>query len=327
MRSWLITGGAGFIGCHFVRNLASCVDDPIIVIDAMTYAANTESIQDLVSSGRVKLIEATICNPTILKSIFVQNDITHVVHFAAESHVDKSINGPEGFIHANVVGTFHLLETARSYWSNLDDKLFFHISTDEVYGALSLDDPSLNETAPYRPNSPYAASKAASNHLVAAWHKTYGLPVIISACCNNFGSWQHPEKFLPVVIMNTLKGRPIPVYGDGLYVREWIHVDDHCDAIMMLIDHGSLGQMYNIGSGDEQSNINVSYMICDAVDGIKGLTGGESRKLITFVKDRPGHDRRYSIDSSKIRSIGWTPKRRLAESITDLIKWYQEKYA
>lgn len=326
--AWLVTGGAGFIGCNFVR--AALPRAPrIVVLDALTYAGNLSNLAGLLDAPTLTFVRGDICDGERVAQIFRDHDITHVVHFAAESHVDRSILGSAPFIRTNVIGTHTLLEAARAAWSGkMQGRRFLQVSTDEVFGTLAPDDPPFRETTPYRPNSPYAASKAASDHLVRAWFETYGLPALISNCSNNFGPWQFPEKLIPLMILNALEGKPLPVYGDGKQVRDWLHVADHCDAILTLLEGGGVGETYLIGGRNERTNLDTVHGICDAVDQASGRPPGTARRLIQHVADRPGHDRRYAIDPGKIqRELHWTPRHRFEESLPELVRWYRDHRA
>ena len=325
MSNWLITGGAGFIGGNFVNRLADKTSGKIIVLDSLSYAGDLQSIDPLIRSGRVEFCHGSICDETLVAKLFADNDLTRVVHFAAESHVDRSIHQAKPFIDTNINGTYNLLEQARRKWTQATGKLFIHVSTDEVFGDLGPNDAPFTETTPYAPSSPYSASKAASDHLVRAWHRTYGLPTVITNCSNNFGPRQFPEKLVPLVICNALSGKPLPVYGDGSQIRDWLHVDDHCDAIRLVSEKGRVGETYLIGGKNEQKNIDVVRTICKAVDQFKNLAAGTTEKLITYVKDRPGHDVRYAINPEKICSeLGWQPTQKWDDSIASLVRWYAQ---
>lgn len=324
MKTVLITGGAGFIGSNFVHHwVRNHPEDRVINLDALTYAGNLENLKGIDQSGSYRFVHGDVCNPGLVRQLFDDEEITHVVHFAAESHVDRSITGPEAFITTNIHGTFTLLEAARQAWGdNTASRRFLHVSTDEVYGSLTAEQPAFSETTPFAPNSPYAASKASSDHLVRAYFHTYGLPVITTNCSNNYGPYQFPEKLIPLVIMNSLEEKSLPVYGDGMNVRDWLHVDDHCRGIDRVLHTGRLGETYNIGGCNEWTNIDIVRLICSTLD---ELRPGERPKgdLITFVKDRPGHDRRYAIDASKIMAeLGWKPEYTFETGIRQTIKWY-----
>jgi len=325
MKQLLVTGGCGFIGTNFIRYLLeeSDFDGRVVNVDALTYAGNPENLTDIegLFPGRYVFVKADICDRERMARVFEEYGIDAVCHFAAESHVDRSIVRPDAFIQANIIGTFNLLELSRKHQERLT--LFQHISTDEVFGSLEKEGYFTEET-PYRPNSPYSASKASSDHLVRAYHKTYALPVTISNCSNNYGPYQFPEKLIPLMILNALEGKPLPVYGDGLNVRDWLYVRDHCSAVWRIMKHGERGETYNVGGNTEMENIRIVEMICDIMDELvppgKGLP---RRKLITFVKDRPGHDRRYAIDCTKLtRELGWEPEETFEAGIRKTIHWY-----
>jgi dTDP-glucose 4,6-dehydratase len=325
MKNMLVTGGCGFIGTNFVRYLLKESDfkGRIINVDKLTYAGNPENLIDIEENFSERYIfeKTDICDREEMSRIFDEHEIDSVCHFAAESHVDRSIVRPDAFIMSNIVGTFNLLELARSNKDRI--KLFHHISTDEVFGSLGKDGYFTEETS-YKPNSPYSASKAASDHLVRAYHETYGLAVTISNCSNNYGPYQFPEKLLPLIILNGLEGKSLPVYGDGLNVRDWLFVRDHCTAVWEIMKHGKRGETYNIGGNHEMENIRLVEMVCDILDGIEKSADRKSRReLITFIKDRPGHDRRYAIDFTKLRQeLGWVPKESLETGIRKTIQWY-----
>ena len=327
MKNILVTGGCGFIGANFIRYLLSESDytGRIINVDNLTYAGNPENLTDIKIDypEHYIFIQADICDGKRIRKIFEDYQIDSVCHFAAESHVDRSIVKPDAFIQTNIVGTFNLLESAKS---RLDHMIrFHHISTDEVYGSLGREG-YFTETTPYKPNSPYSASKASSDHLVRAYHKTYGLPMTISNCSNNYGPYQFPEKLVPLIILNALEGKALPVYGDGQNVRDWLYVRDHCTAIWEIMKQGENGETYNIGGNSEMENIKLVEMICDVLDEMKRLSDNRSRRdLITFIKDRPGHDRRYAIDFGKLKKeLNWFPEASLETGIRDTIKWYME---
>ena len=325
IKNLLITGGCGFIGSNFIRYLLEASDftGKIINVDKLTYAGNIENLSGIGEGYPDRYIfqRADICDLDLMRDIFLRYNVDAICHFAAESHVDRSIKQPESFIHTNVIGTFNLLEIARTNAENF--VLFHHISTDEVYGSLGPEG-YFTEASPYRPNSPYSASKAASDHLVRAYHKTYGLPTTISNCSNNYGPYQFPEKLIPLMIINAVKGKPLPVYGDGKNVRDWLYVRDHCEAIWAVMQSGRRGETYNIGGNSEMENIVIVEMICDLLDEILPPSSGRSRReLITFVKDRPGHDRRYAIDFSKLRQeLNWTPRESFASGLRKTVSWY-----
>lgn len=328
-RRILVTGGCGFIGSNFVRLLLE--DHPdwrVINLDKLTYAGNLQNLEGVVESERYRFVKADICDAVAMEELFVQEQIDYVVHFAAESHVDRSITGPAAFIQTNIVGTFSLLEAARKVWLGGDWKgnspRFLHVSTDEVYGSLG-DTGMFTEETPFDPRSPYSASKASSDHLVNAYLHTYELPVLITNCSNNYGPYQFPEKLIPLVFHNSMTGKELPIYGDGKYVRDWLYVKDHCEAIVEVLIKGTIGQSYNIGGNNEKQNLEVVTLICDTLDKKLGLpeNGKPRRNLITFVKDRLGHDRRYAIDASFIKDqLGWEPKVCFEEGIEKTVDWY-----
>ncbi|WP_055326654.1 dTDP-glucose 4,6-dehydratase [Ralstonia solanacearum] len=325
----LVTGGAGFIGGNFVLNwLANPGTDSIANVDKLTYAGNRKTLATVESDPRHVFSQTDICDREALDSLFAQYKPRAVVHFAAESHVDRSIHGPAEFIQTNIVGTFTLLEAARAYWGGLDADAkaafrFLHVSTDEVFGSLSATDPQFSETTPYAPNSPYSASKAASDHLVRAYHHTYGLPVLTTNCSNNYGPYHFPEKLIPLMITNALIGKPLPVYGDGQNVRDWLYVGDHCAAIREVLARGRLGETYNVGGWNEKTNLEVVHTLCDLLDELKPKATGSYRDQIAFVKDRPGHDRRYAIDARKLeRELGWKPAETFETGLRKTVQWY-----
>ncbi|SRR5690554_80780 len=327
-RNILITGGAGFIGSHVVRRFVRRFpDDRIYNLDALTYAGNLENLRDIEDEPNYQFIQADISDLEAMRRIFSEHDITHVIHLAAESHVDRSIHDPLIFIRSNITGTANLLQAARELWpeeADRDQNLFFHVSTDEVYGSLD-DSGMFVETTPYDPRSPYSASKAASDHLVRSWHHTYGMPVVITNCSNNYGPNQFPEKLIPLFINNIRKGKPLPVYGEGRNVRDWLYVEDHAEAIETVFRKGKSGSTYNIGGHNEWSNLDLIHVICDRMDAKMGNPAGTARKLITFVKDRSGHDYRYAIDATKIQQeLGWKPSLQFEEGIDKTIDWYLE---
>ncbi|MDQ7010197.1 MAG: dTDP-glucose 4,6-dehydratase [Mariprofundaceae bacterium] len=329
-RVMLVTGGAGFIGCNFVRHmLAHDPDVRIVTLDALSYAGSLENLDDLPDGSRHVFMEGDICDRALVDRLLRKHAVDTIVHFAAESHVDNSIAGPAVFVQTNVVGTFTLLEAARSYWQEREwgetDCRFHHISTDEVYGTLGEDDTAFTETTPYAPNSPYSATKAGSDHLVRAWFHTYGLPVTTTNCSNNYGPYQHAEKFIPTVIRCCAQGRPIPVYGDGTNIRDWLYVDDHCTGIEVVIRRGEPGEVYNIGGGNEWANINIVHYICGLMDE-KRPQHAPHENLVSFVDDRPGHDWRYAIDASKMtRELGWEPAETFESGIGKTVDWYLER--
>mgnify|MGYP003700718669 CR=1 FL=1 len=326
MENLLVTGGAGFIGVNFIRYLLTEAgfEGRVINVDKLTYAGNLESLDGIERQfpGRYEFIKADVCDREELARVFDTYDVDSVCHFAAETHVDRSIADAGSFIRTNILGTHTLLELARERGDRI--RLFHHISTDEVFGSLDAGEHSA-EDAPYKPNSPYSASKASSNHLARAYHKTYGLPVTISNCSNNYGPYQFPEKLVPLMILNALEGKPLPLYGDGMNVRDWLYVRDHCVAIKMIMNKGGTGETYNIGAGNETTNIRIVEMICEILDDVSGrLPGGEPRRsLVSFVPDRPGHDRRYALDRAKIRDeLGWAPAESLETGLRKTIDWY-----
>ena len=326
----LVTGGAGFIGGNFVLDwLSNPSAEGIVNLDKLTYAGNLATLDSLKSDSRHKFIQGDIGDKELLAKLFKEYQPRAIVNFAAESHVDRSIHGPAEFVQTNIVGTFNLLECAREYWSRLEGGAkeafrFHHVSTDEVYGSLSTTDPAFTETNSYEPNSPYSASKAASDHLVRAWFHTYGLPVVTSNCSNNYGPYHFPEKLIPLVILNALNNKPLPIYGDGQQVRDWLYVGDHCSAIREVLANGKLGETYNIGGWNEKANIDVVQTICRILDELKPRSDDKKyAEQITFVRDRPGHDRRYAIDASKIeRELGWRPAETFDTGIRKTVQWY-----
>jgi len=325
----LVTGGAGFIGTNFVLQWIANTDARVVNLDLLTYAGNRRNLQSVENNPRHIFIHGDICDHALIASLLKQHQPRAIVNFAAESHVDRSISGPAAFIQTNIFGTFTLLEQARAYWDLLDADAkaafrFLHVSTDEVYGTLQPEDPAFQETTPYAPNSPYAASKASSDMLVRAWHHTYGLPVLTTNCSNNYGPWQFPEKLIPLTILNALEGKPLPVYGDGLNVRDWLFVEDHCTGIRRVLEEGRPGETYNVGGNSERRNIDVVTTICDILDELQPAQAiGGRRKLITYVKDRPGHDRRYAIVAEKIKKeLGWRPAQQFESGIRRTIEWF-----
>jgi dTDP-glucose 4,6-dehydratase len=325
----LVTGGAGFIGSNFVLQWVAKTGSAVVNLDALTYAGNRANVASLDDDPRHTFVRGDIADGSLVDSLFRKFQPRAIVHFAAESHVDRSITGPGAFVQTNVVGTFTLLQSAKKYWDTLsgDDKAefrFLHVSTDEVYGTLGPDDPAFSETTPYAPNSPYAASKAGSDHLVRAYFHTYGLPVLTTNCSNNYGPYQFPEKLIPLMILNALEGKPLPVYGDGLNVRDWLYVEDHCSAIRMVLEKGRLGETYNVGGASERKNIQVVTAICDILDELAPSPAlGSRRNLITYVQDRPGHDRRYAIDARKItRELGWEPEQQFEGGMRKTVEWF-----
>jgi dTDP-glucose 4,6-dehydratase len=325
----LVTGGAGFIGSHFVRHWLRNTNFCVINLDKLTYAGNLENLSDLQSDPRHLFIRGDICDAPLVRSLLASEKPTAIVHLAAETHVDHSISAPSDFIQTNVFGTFTLLQETKSYWQSLtplDQQRFrfLHISTDEVYGSLNLADPAFTETTPYSPNSPYAASKAASDHLAHSFHHTYGLPVIITNCSNNFGPFQFPEKLIPLMIRNALNGESLPVYGDGKNIRDWLYVEDHCHALQAVLLNGKPGETYNIGAACEKQNIDVVLAICALLDGLHPIPSLAPRsQFVKLVEDRPGHDRRYAVDATKIRrDLGWRPKASFESALRKTVEWY-----
>lgn len=325
----LITGGAGFIGSNFVLDWLSQSDELIVNLDKLTYAGNLENLVSLQGDARHTFVQGDLGDRILVDRLLAEYNPRAVLHFAAESHVDRSIHGPEDFIQTNIIGTFRLLEAVRTYWTGLPEPekttfRFLHVSTDEVYGTLSKEDPAFVETTPYKPNSPYSASKAASDHLVRAWHHTYGLPVLTTNCSNNYGPYHFPEKLIPLMIVNALAGKPLPVYGDGLQIRDWLYVKDHCNAIRRVLEAGHLGETYNIGGWSEKPNINIVHNVCELLDELRPKANGSSYKTqITHVIDRQGHDRRYAIDARKIeRELGWKPTETFETGIRKTVQWY-----
>ena len=327
----LVTGGAGFIGSNFVLEWFKDVStggERVVNLDALTYAGNAENLRSLEGDARHVFVQGDICDRALIDQLLGEHRPRAIVHFAAESHVDRSIHGPGAFIKTNVDGTFTLLESARAHWNTLngDDQArfrFHHVSTDEVYGSLKSADPAFAETNPYEPNSPYSASKAASDHLVRAWHHTYGLPVVTTNCSNNYGPYHFPEKLIPLMIVSALAGKPLPVYGDGQQIRDWLYVTDHCSAIRAVLARGRLGETYNVGGWHEKANIEIVRTICTLLDELRPDPAGSYARLITYVNDRPGHDRRYAIDARKIeRELGWRPAETFETGIRKTVAWY-----
>ena len=327
----LVTGGAGFIGSNFVLDWLAAPetrDEPVVDLDALTYAGNLANLASLQGDARHTFVQGDIGDRALVDRLLATHRPRAIVHFAAESHVDRSIHGPGAFIKTNVEGTFTLLEAARGYWGALDGDAkaafrFLHVSTDEVYGSLAPGAPAFTEEHPYEPNSPYAASKAASDHLVRAWHHTYGLPVVTTNCSNNYGPYQFPEKLIPLMIVNALAGKPLPVYGDGMQVRDWLYVGDHCAAIRTVLARGRLGETYNIGGWNEKANREIVDTLCALLDELRPDPAGPYARLVAFVADRPGHDRRYAIDARKIeRELGWRPAETFASGIRKTVHWY-----
>jgi dTDP-glucose 4,6-dehydratase len=326
----LVTGGAGFIGSNFVLDWFEHQAEPVVNLDALTYAGNLQNLSALQGNPKHVFVKGDITDRALLDRLFAEHKPRAVVHFAAESHVDRSIHGPGAFIKTNVEGSFTLLEATRAYWQGLADGdkqgfRFQHVSTDEVYGSLAPDAPAFTESHPFEPNSPYSASKAASDHLVRAWHHTYGLPVLTTNCSNNYGPFHFPEKLIPLMIVNALAGKALPIYGDGLQVRDWLYVRDHCSAIRAVLAGGRVGETYNVGGWNEKTNKEIVFTICALLDELRPHADGPYTRLITHVKDRPGHDRRYAIDARKIeRELGWRPAETFETGIRKTITWYLE---
>ena len=344
--SIVVTGGAGFIGANFVLDWLALNDEPVINLDKLTYAGNLENLAGLQGDAQHVFVRGDIGETALVDRLLAEHRPRAVINFAAESHVDRSIHGPAEFIQTNIVSTFHLLESVRAYWNALEGEAkeqfrFLHVSTDEVYGSLRKDDPAFCETNRYEPNSPYSASKAASDHLVRAYHHTYGLPVLTTNCSNNYGPYHFPEKLIPLVIHNALAGKPLPIYGDGQQIRDWLYVKDHCSAIRLVLEAGGVGETYNIGGGNEKANLDVVHTLCDILDELRPLNPGSGkwqvgsgkdspplttyRSLIAYVADRPGHDRRYAMDTSKLeRELGWRPQETFETGIRKTVAWYLE---
>jgi dTDP-glucose 4,6-dehydratase len=333
----LVTGGAGFIGANFVLDWLAWHDEPVINLDKLTYAGNPETLQSLQGDTRHTLVQGDIGDAALVTQLLATHQPRAVINFAAESHVDRSIHGPGEFIQTNIVGTFSLLESVRGYWNGLpnhhrdggvaptkDSFRFLHVSTDEVYGSLKKDEPAFTETSHIEPNSPYSASKAASDHLVRAWHHTYGLPVLTTNCSNNYGPYHFPEKLIPLMIVNALAGKALPVYGDGQQIRDWLFVKDHCSAIRRVLEAGRLGETYNVGGWNEKANIDIVHTVCALLDELRPRADGKPyREQITYVTDRPGHDRRYAIDARKLeRELGWKPAETFESGIRKTVQWY-----
>ena len=325
----LVTGGAGFIGSNFVLDWFATSQEPILNLDKLTYAGNLENLKSLEGNSNHIFVRGDIGDSELVSELLTKHSVRAVVNFAAESHVDRSIHGPSDFINTNIIGTFNLLECSRKYWGTLngaikDNFRFLHVSTDEVFGSLSKEEPAFTESHPYEPNSPYSASKAASDHLVRAWLHTYGLPVLTTNCSNNYGPYHFPEKLIPLVIHNALQGRPLPIYGDGQQIRDWLYVSDHCSAIRCVLQRGQIGETYNVGGCNEKANLEVVHTICDLLDTHKPRGDGHSYKeQITFVADRPGHDRRYAMDAGKIeRELGWRPAETFESGMVKTVAWY-----
>jgi dTDP-glucose 4,6-dehydratase len=326
----LVTGGAGFIGSNFILQRMERDTMSIVNLDKLTYAGNPRNLESIVAGRRYEFVHGDIGDRLLFRDLLARHRPDAIVHFAAESHVDRSIRGPDDFIRTNIDGTFALLEETRAHWSALPEDArhrfrFLHVSTDEVYGSLGAEHPPFSETTAYAPNSPYSASKAGADHLVRAYHHTYGLPTLTTNCSNNYGRFQFPEKLIPLMILNAREGKPLPVYGDGQNVRDWLYVEDHCDAIATVLERGKPGETYNIGGWNEKRNLEIVEAVCDLVDEMDPRPGISRRELITFVKDRPGHDRRYAIDARKIeRELGWRPKETFESGIRKTVRWYIE---
>ncbi|MDP3343997.1 MAG: dTDP-glucose 4,6-dehydratase [Hydrogenophaga sp.] len=325
----LVTGGAGFIGANFVLDWLAQHDEPVINLDKLTYAGNLETLASLQGDARHVFVQGDIGDAALVSRLLAEHRPRAVVNFAAESHVDRSIHGPEDFIQTNIVGTFHLLESVRAYWGSLPGAereafRFLHVSTDEVYGSLGKDDPAFTENHRYEPNSPYSASKAASDHLVRAYHHTYGLPVLTTNCSNNYGPYHFPEKLIPLMIVNALAGKALPVYGDGMQIRDWLYVKDHCSAIRRVLEAGRLGEVYNVGGWNEKPNIEIVHTVCALLDELRPRAGGQPYAAqISYVTDRPGHDRRYAIDARKLEAeLGWKPAETFESGIRKTVQWY-----
>ena len=327
----LVTGGAGFIGSNFVLSTLAATGEPVVNLDQLTYAGNLANLDALREDARHVFVQGDICDRALVRQLLERHRPRAVVHLAAESHVDRSIEGPAQFVQTNMVGTFALLEESRAYWAGLAAAeraafRFLHVSTDEVYGSLGSDDPAFSETTPYAPNSPYSASKAGSDHLVRAYWHTYGLPTLTTNCSNNYGPHQFPEKLIPLMIHQALAGKPLPVYGDGQNVRDWLFVLDHCAALRAVLERGRPGEVYNIGGGAEMKNLDLVRTLCALLDDAQPRTGGSYAELITFVQDRPGHDRRYAIDSRKIQAaLGWRPQESFASGLKKTVRWYLDR--
>ncbi len=325
----LVTGGAGFIGGNFVLDWLAAGDEPVVNLDALTYAGNLETLSNVASRPGHHFVHGDIGDSALVSRLLTEHQPRAIINFAAESHVDRSITGPEDFIQTNIVGTFRLLEAARAYWSGLVPEKqtsfrFLHVSTDEVYGSLDKTEPAFTEAHRYEPNSPYSASKAASDHLVRAYHHTYGLPVLTTNCSNNYGPYHFPEKLIPLCIHNALAGKPLPIYGDGQQIRDWLYVKDHCSAIRRVLEAGRLGEVYNVGGWNEKANLDVVNTLCHILDEEQPRADGKSyAEQITFVRDRPGHDRRYAIDARKLeRELGWKPAETFDTGIRKTVRWY-----
>ncbi|MBC3935996.1 dTDP-glucose 4,6-dehydratase [Undibacterium sp. CY7W] len=328
-----VTGGAGFIGSNFVLSWLAQQDESVLNFDKLTYAGNLNNLVTVRDNPQHIFVQGDICDTELLHALFAKHQPRAILHFAAESHVDRSIHGPAAFVTTNVNGTFSLLEAARAYWNGLEgeskaDFRFLHVSTDEVYGTLSAEDPPFTETTAYAPNSPYSASKAASDHLVRAYHHTYGMPVLTTNCSNNYGAYHFPEKLIPLIITNARAGKDLPVYGDGQQVRDWLFVTDHCTAIRRVLEAGRPGETYNVGGWNEQTNLSVVHTICDLLDELQPKAAGSYRDQIRHIKDRPGHDRRYAIDARKIeRELGWKPAETFETGLRKTVQWYLDNDA
>lgn len=325
----LVTGGAGFIGANFVLDWVAQADEPVINLDKLTYAGNLENLSSIEGDKRHVFVHGDIADTQLVQRLLAEYRPRAILNFAAESHVDRSIHGPEDFIETNVVGTFRLLEAVRTYWKGLDADAqqsfrFLHVSTDEVYGSLAKDDPAFTETHQYEPNSPYSASKAASDHLVRAYHHTYGLPVLTTNCSNNYGPYHFPEKLIPLMIVNALAGKALPVYGDGQQIRDWLYVKDHCSAIRRVLEAGTVGEVYNVGGWNEKPNLDIVHIVCALLDELRPRADGKPyNEQIAYVTDRPGHDRRYAIDARKLeRELGWKPAETFETGIRKTVEWY-----
>jgi dTDP-glucose 4,6-dehydratase len=336
MRTWIVTGGAGFIGCNFVRLALAESDVRVVVFDKLTYAGRLENLADLLDHPQVRFVQGDVADRAAVRRVFAEERPAAVLNFAAESHVDRSIDDPGAFVETNLVGTYELLEAARQHVAALPAEeragfRFLHVSTDEVYGTLGTTG-AFSETTPYAPNSPYAASKAGADHLVRAWHETYGLPVLLTNCSNNYGPHQFPEKLIPLMVLNALEGKPLPIYGDGGNVRDWLYVEDHCRGLLAVLDKGRPGEKYNLGGRSEKTNLEIVDLLCDALERERPAAAnpalaargvGSYRELKTFVPDRPGHDRRYAIDDAKVRrELGWAPRHDLAAGLAETVRWY-----
>ena len=329
----LVTGGAGFIGGNFILDWLQSSDEPVVNVDKLTYAGNLATLDSLRGNPNHIFVRADICDRVAIDALLAEHKPRAILHFAAESHVDRSIHGPADFVQTNVIGTFTLLEATRAYWSALPDELknafrFLHVSTDEVYGSLAATDPPFSETTAYAPNSPYSATKAGSDHLVRAYHHTYGLPVLTTNCSNNYGPYQFPEKLVPLMIASAIAGKALPVYGDGSNVRDWLYVGDHCSAIREVLLRAKPGETYNVGGWNEKTNLEVVHTLCDLLDQLRPRAGGSYRGQITYVKDRPGHDHRYAIDPRKLeRELGWRPAYTFETGMKETVRWYLNNQA